>query len=804
VHEAWGFQAVASAGLFPNPPATRPAVPDGMQWTGLVCNIPAGCTCPAGVNATFAASYCSAGGKIPNGAPLYTPVWGIGQINNQGGPVTQLLGPAPGLGLFTAGTPSPWSANSYIATWPSISIRGTKGRPVVVKWVNEFPNNHVFCPHPEAADWPCGIDRTFMGVKARIDPALATTLVPPDGVNLYGSPQQPDNSWVTHLHGGEIPPSTDGFAEKWFGNAATAAAYANVAQNFVQPPFENPSRLMLKRPTGNADVYTYPVVNDEATIWFHDHTLGKTHHNVVAGPAGFFPVKDPARHGAVTNGVCAAGNCDYTWLDPVTEPRNGLNQPIFDLFLAIQDRAFNDDGSINFTNGLGQVIPGAGAVLPVGYSPITNGVNPQVHPQFVPEYFGDHALVNGVLWPKVKAAPGWYRLRLADGSDSRCYTIGFQKSLPAPGVRPTPNVPFYVIANDQGYLQAPVAAVSNRLTLCPGERYELLINFGAIPGVKVGTPISIYMTNEAKAPFPAGLAPYNTAAVVSPYPEMNVIMRFDVNSLNGAGVKSCGSAGAPAANTWDPAWTQAQMATAIAGGLGVPVQACLPQNPTLNPPLTQDYASLPRPTLPVPPGTIVRQVYLNERLDGVTLAPLGMQLNGVPFEYKVTETPRKGSTEVWQFINLTVDAHPLHPHLVKHLVVGRQTFGVGPFKALLCGANNCQPGTAPGGEMQVIPDVTAVLTGAPVLVTSASPESGWKDAVQVPPGQVTTIVASWTPRWSAGAAPTAPGTAGCPMGTAGCAAPYVYEDVTTGPYVWHCHINSHEDSEMMRTSLVVP
>jgi len=39
----------------------------------------------------------------------------------------------------------------------------------------------------------------------------------------------------------------------------------------------------------------------------------------------------------------------------------------------------------------------------------------------------------------------------------------------------------------------------------------------------------------------------------------------------------------------------------------------------------------------------------------------------------------------------------------------------------------------------------------------------------------------------------------------GCAAaPWTYEAVTAGPYVWHCHINSHEDSEMMRSSLVVP
>ena len=42
------------------------------------------------------------------------------------------------------------------------------------------------------------------------------------------------------------------------------------------------------------------MVQEEATIWFHDHTLGKTHHNVIAGPAGFFPVKEPAKHGALT------------------------------------------------------------------------------------------------------------------------------------------------------------------------------------------------------------------------------------------------------------------------------------------------------------------------------------------------------------------------------------------------------------------------------------------------------------------------------------------------------------------------
>jgi FtsP/CotA-like multicopper oxidase with cupredoxin domain len=835
LHEANGFQGIASAGLFPNPMLTFTlpyltgrAVPNGMQWTGLVCNIPTGCNCPADINAginagVYATCNNAPGDKIPNGAPLFTPIWGVGQINKGGGPVTSTL---TTLGLFTPGASSAWGSNAYVATWPSISIRATRGTPVVVKWVNEFPNNHVLCPHPEAADWPCAIDRTFMGVKARMDPALGNNdaLVPPEGVNQWGSPGQPDNSWVTHLHGGEIPPGTDGFAEKWFGNLITANHYANVAQNFVQPPFENPSNLALKRPAGSSDIYTYPMVQEEATIWFHDHTLGKTHHNVIAGPAGFFPVKDLAKHGAllppgwipppaVGTTPLPAGS-DYTWLDPVTEPRGALGTPMYDLFLAIQDRSFNDDGSINFSNGLGQTIPPVPPVLPNGYSSITNGVNPQVHPVWVPEYFGDHALVNGVLWPRKTVAPGWYRLRIVDGSDSRCYTLGFRVQkpgtlAPAAGTNVKENLPFYVIANDQGYLKNPVL-VPATFTMCPGERYELLVNFGSLAnGILAGGAADVYMTNSAAAPFPAGFTPQKPG---SPYPELNMIMKFVVappappppgQPIIPQGVKSCGL-GVPAAVTVDPSasWNVATLTptgnVAITAA-GQYTKICMPANPAL---VTDLNFKDIRPVMPFAAGTIVRQVYMNEKVDSVTLAPLGMQLNGVPFEYKVTETPKLGTREVWQFVNLTVDAHPMHPHLVQHQVVSRQTFNVGKYKAALCGGTTCMPGPAPGGEMQVVPDVGPLLTGNVVLVTAASFEGGFKDVVQVPPGMVTTIVADWAPRWNTSnvGSTAAPGVAGSP---ANAATPYYYDPVTSGPYVWHCHINSHEDSEMMRTSLVV-
>jgi FtsP/CotA-like multicopper oxidase with cupredoxin domain len=269
-------------------------------------------------------------------------------------------------------------------------------------------------------------------------------------------------------------------------------------------------------------------------------------------------------------------------------------------------------------------------------------------------------------------------------------------------------------------------------------------------------------------------------------------------------VKSCATG---AINNWNPAWTGANAVptpgSALASALTLG-SACVPINPAL---MTTDpnFQNIRPATInPFPAGTIVRQVYLNEKIDGTTLASLGLQLNGVPFEYKVTETPRKNTREVWQFINTTGDAHPMHPHLVRHQIVARQNFNVGQYLALLCGSTTCQAGPAPGGEMQVIPDVTPLLTNNPNLVTTASVEGGWKDATQAIPGMVTTIVADWSPRWDASQPPTAPGTAGCPNGKTGCAAPYFFEDVTTGPYVWHCHINSHEDSEMMHTSLVVP
>jgi len=811
LHESWGFDGIAKAGLFPNPGFT---VPNGKQWTGIT---------------------------DASGNPLLTPIWGVGQVNMSGGPVTAAL---TSLKLFSPGPTSSWSANSYVATWPSISIRGTTGRPVVVKYINEFPNNHLFCPHPEAADWPCAIDRTFMGVKFAIDPQKAPATfqnnpLPYDGVNQYGSPMQPDNSWVTHLHGGEIPPQTDGFAEKWFGNRNTGQIYSpqpwpldpafGAPQGSLSPYTVGTQYSNIFRPGGpssaNAyssyyyDTYAYPLVNEESTIWFHDHTLGKTHHNVIAGPAGFFPVKDPARHYPVKNGACQgpkSDSCAYTWVDVVTEPRGDLNIPLYDFFFAIQDRDFNADGTINFPNGMSNVLGASGYPPFPGNTSFAPGPDPQVHPVWVPEYFASNALVNGVIWPKKTVVNGNYRIRLVDGSDARCYSLSFTKTNPWAGgtlsaAPPTKLIPFTIIANEQGYLPKPVSATN--VTMCPGERYEFILDFTNYAGN------SIYMINTAAAPYPdGGTGPWDPG---SPYQDMATIMRFDVvknlkTPISGTAIAAVPTCSSPPANL--PA-------------------SCLYIPSTLDPDfvaLTDGQGNLAKGV----PVAAVRNLYLNERIDGTTGASLGLQINGVPFEYDVTETPKMGTYEVWNIINTTVDAHPIHPHLVKAQIVSRQNFDVGGWKLAMCqsdpGDNACTLGPSPGGLLQLTVDPTPFLQG------SKSPpdatEAGWKDAMRAMPGSVLTFVAYWNGSWKQGTDPkgldvTAPGsgnpncfaTSACAVSStgtstsvscssssansskcgAGDASTWVFPAVTSGPYVWHCHINSHEDSEMMRTSLVV-
>jgi spore coat protein A, manganese oxidase len=204
------------------------------------------------------------------------------------------------------------------------------------------------------------------------------------GPDMANDQQQPRVS--LHKHGGYTEPESDGYPE----------------DTFVP---------------GEAHVYNY--VNDQqaGTIWYHDHALGITRLNVYAGLAGFYLIRD------------------------AHEASLGLPPSPFEIPLAIQDKSFNEDGSLFYPD------------------------------PWEPEFFGNVAVVNGRVWPYLDVGRGWYRLRLLNGSSSRFYNLQLQG--------PTGVAPMWQIGTDTGLLhrRTLVGTATSPLVLAPGERADILVNF---------------------------------------------------------------------------------------------------------------------------------------------------------------------------------------------------------------------------------------------------------------------------------------------------------------------------------------
>ena len=189
-------------------------------------------------------------------------------------------------------------------------------------------------------------------------------------------------------------------------------------------------------PGAPADVYVYPNNQQAGIIWFHDHALGITRLNVYMGLAGLYNMRDAVE-------------------DAINLPTGANEIP-----LVLQDRKFNPDGSYFY--------PGTWQDM----------------------FFGDKVMVNGKVWPFLNVDQGKYRFRLLNGSGSRVYTLSLNP--------PSGTLTFTVIGNEGGLLEAPAHGVS-ALTIGPGERYDVIVDFAAY-----GNNDEILLENSAPAPFPNG------------------------------------------------------------------------------------------------------------------------------------------------------------------------------------------------------------------------------------------------------------------------------------------------------------
>ncbi len=103
--------------------------------------------------------------------------------------------------------------------------------------------------------------------------------------------------------------------------------------------------------------------------------------------------------------------------------------------------------------------------------------------------YGDYMLTNGTPNAQVSLPKQFVRLRILNAEIERGYNLGFSD-----------NRTFYIIANDGGLLNAPVAVT--RVKLMVGERVEIMVNLG---NDAVGSSIDLKAFNSGQAfGFPGG------------------------------------------------------------------------------------------------------------------------------------------------------------------------------------------------------------------------------------------------------------------------------------------------------------
>jgi spore coat protein A, manganese oxidase len=467
--------------------------------------------------------------------------------------------------------------------------------------------------------------------------------------------------------------------------------------------------------------------------------------------------------GATRTNVYSGLAAFYFLRDPLAEPRN-LPSGAYEVEMAIQDRQFDQNGQLYFPDGSGDPNSNLNGTPP----------NPDVHPTWNPEFAGDVVVVNGAPWPFFKVEPRRYRFRIVNGSNARVWNLTFGKA------------PVYAIGSDDAYLDAPVP--QSTVFIAPGERADIIVDFTSLAGKK------ITVTNDAPVPYPDGLWPVDhrdpddpAVVLAADQPQMAQVMRFDVTEPRHGNDSSCN----PAA------------------------RGCMRPVETVR--LTDGAGNIARGVK----IDRVRQLVLKEHEGaGGPLEVLvnntrwdGMRSAGVAADFAassgITELPRVGSTELWEVINLTMDAHPIHTHLSQFQILNRQdydpAYGDAWAAAFPSGcfqpgneADNPCPGYGPpnpygkkNGDKAVggNPALSPFLVGTPSA--PGAWESGWKDTAKAHPGQVLRILVRWAPT-------------GTPVHFARAGVNWYPFDPTAGPgYVWHCHIIDHEDNEMMRPYKVV-
>eukprot|EP00429_Kryptoperidinium_foliaceum_P122849 CAMPEP_0176321284 /NCGR_PEP_ID=MMETSP0121_2-20121125/71266_1 /TAXON_ID=160619 /ORGANISM="Kryptoperidinium foliaceum, Strain CCMP 1326" /LENGTH=896 /DNA_ID=CAMNT_0017663715 /DNA_START=69 /DNA_END=2759 /DNA_ORIENTATION=+ len=547
---------------------------------------------------------------------------------------------------------------------------------------------------------------------------------------------------VVHVHGTHATPDSDGYPEAWWLPAASdiPEGYASTGT------FTN--RFARKTNQPGMAHYKYDNKQPSTTLWLHDHTLGMTRQNVYAGPAGFWLVRDEEatskETGLLKGELPGPAPQEGEGLAETNLP--GAREKFREIPIVIQDRSFNTDGSLFYPDN--REFFSSPKTVDVPYK--GGDVDSDIPPIWNPEAFFNVMVVNGVSWPVHQVKRGLYRFRLLNGCNSRFLNL-FLVTIPGGSGHSgwDEQVPLYMIGGDQSLLpkvvkvtkghktvlpgdgtepsaETPAGDPEEALVLGPAERADVIVDFSHLPA---GTVVRMVNTgpDEPFGGFPTEPSDPGTTGQV---------MEFHVLP------QSCDKFTKPKdlvlslAELWDPA---CHLNTSVSNSRDLTLmedsskKICVNEDDTS---ITYDPEAVPKnndecvlkasgapaSSAPFAPQAAVLGVG-NSNSSMVTM-----------WSDKIVTDPEHLATEEWVIWNKSPDAHPIHVHLIKFLVVNREA----------------------------IDEDTGALSG--VKLAPPPNEAGWKDTIISYPFQVTRLRMTFD---------------------------------LPGLFVWHCHILEHEDNEMM-------
>ncbi|WSQ06996.1 multicopper oxidase domain-containing protein [Streptomyces sp. NBC_01231] len=283
-----------------------------------------------------------------------------------------------------------WAYDGQV-TGPTFEVR--RGEKLRVTWANELSGDLpvTVVEVPNGTTTPALWDQPGRGgVAAREDVAAL-------------------RPWtVVHLHGALTGGGNDGWPE-----------------NGVQP--------------ATSQLSEYPNEQRATALFYHDHAMGITRWNVMAGLSGMYLVRDEE------------------------EDALGLPGGAYEIPLMLADRNLETDNEGRLTGRL------LHKTIVVHSEPLVQ----------MRAFTGPFTTVNGVIWPYLRVEPRWYRFRVVNGANTRQYRL----TLTDENGQAVPSGSVYQIGTDHGLLTEPVPVDgADGLTLGSAERADLLIDFSAFRG----------------------------------------------------------------------------------------------------------------------------------------------------------------------------------------------------------------------------------------------------------------------------------------------------------------------------------